>query len=136
MARIIFKGFHKLKYINLSNTVGFDGSFLRVLGHRCNDSPLETLILRNCFSLQESEVLKFLNSLIAGNFISIQYIDVSSNKGLACDGERRTSKPNFPLEKLKEERSDVTFVAEFPSETKSLTDGNILDAIYGSDNLI
>lgn len=42
-------------------TENFDG---RNLGHRSNDSPLQTLILRDCFSLQEREVVEFLNSLI------------------------------------------------------------------------
>ncbi|KAL9816722.1 putative F-box domain, leucine-rich repeat domain superfamily, F-box-like domain superfamily [Arabidopsis thaliana] len=115
MAQILVTGFRILKYINLSNTAGITGSFLRDLGHRSNDSPLQTLILRDCFSLQEREVVEFLNSLIAGNVRSIRYIDVSSNNGLACDGDRRTSKPNFTLEKLKEERLDITFVADFPS---------------------
>ncbi|CAA0393315.1 unnamed protein product [Arabidopsis thaliana] len=115
MAQILVTGFRILKYINLSNTAGITGSFLRDLGHRPNDSPLETLILRDCFSLQEREVVDFLNSLIAGNVRSIRYIDVSSNNGLACDGDGRTSIPNFPSEKLKEERSDITFVADFPS---------------------
>ncbi|CAD5327329.1 unnamed protein product [Arabidopsis thaliana] len=99
MAQILVTGFRILKYINLSNTAGITGSFLRNLGHRSNDSPLQTLILRDCFSLQEGtienfrEVVEFLNSLIAGNVRSIRYIDVSSNNGLACDGDRRTSKP-------------------------------------------
>ncbi|XP_020876314.1 F-box protein At4g02733 isoform X3 [Arabidopsis lyrata subsp. lyrata] len=114
MARIIFKGFRKLKYINLSKTFEIDGSFLRVLGDRCRESPLETLILRDCYSLQEGEVVKFLNSVIAGNFKSIRYIDVSSNNCLASNGSRRTSLPNFPLETLKKKRWDVTFVGDFP----------------------
>ncbi|CAD5326943.1 unnamed protein product [Arabidopsis thaliana] len=74
MAQILVTGFRILKYINLSNTAGITGSFLRDLGHRPNDSPLETLILRDCFSLQEREVVDFLNSLIAGNVRSIRYI--------------------------------------------------------------
>jgi F-box/leucine-rich repeat protein 2/20 len=57
-------------------------------------------------------VFEFTNR---GNVRSIRYIDVSSNNGLACDGDRRTSKPNFTLEKLKEERLDITFVADFSS---------------------
>ncbi|CAA0394122.1 unnamed protein product [Arabidopsis thaliana] len=95
MAQILVTGFRILKYINLSNTAGITGSFLRDLGHRSNDSPLQKLILRDCFSLQEREVVEFLNSLIAGNVRSIRYIDVSSNNGLACDGDRRTSKPKY-----------------------------------------
>ncbi|CAN6928568.1 unnamed protein product, partial [Brassica oleracea] len=52
-----------VKYVNLSSTSGIHGSFLRDLGHNCKDSPLETLILRDC-SLEEREVVEFLNSLI------------------------------------------------------------------------
>ncbi|KAG7553185.1 F-box-like domain superfamily [Arabidopsis thaliana x Arabidopsis arenosa] len=127
MARIIFKGFLKLKYINLSNSGEIDGSFLRVLGDRCRESPLETLILRDCISLHEGEVVKFLNSIIAGNFISIRYIDVSSDKGLASDGERRTSKPNFPLETLKKKRWDVTFVGDFPLRPRFFRFGTLTE---------
>ncbi|XP_020877409.1 F-box protein SKIP17 [Arabidopsis lyrata subsp. lyrata] len=55
------------------------------------------------------------NSLLTGSFKSIRHIDISSNRGLASsDRGKRCNKPNFPLERLKEERSDVTFVADFP----------------------
>ncbi|KAF8105340.1 hypothetical protein N665_0158s0024 [Sinapis alba] len=118
MAQILLKGLPKLKYVDLSSTSGIHGSFLRDLEHTCKDSPLETLILRDC-SLEEREVLEFLNSLIAGDFRFIRHIDVSSGNGLACDGDERTLEPNFPVEKLKEERSNFQLVAEFPSSLQS-----------------
>ncbi|CAF2056475.1 unnamed protein product [Brassica napus] len=71
------------KFLKMKTSDGRD------LGHNCKDSPLETLILRDC-SLEE---------------------DVSSGNGLACDGDERTLKPNFPVEKLKEERSNFELVA-------------------------
>ncbi|CAA7038123.1 unnamed protein product [Microthlaspi erraticum] len=111
IARILVKGFRKLKYMNLSRTFGFDGSFLR---SSCKNSLLETLILRDC-SLKEREVLEFFNSLVAGNFRFIRYIDVSRKNGLICDGDTTSSEPNFPLEKLKKERPYFKLVAEFPT---------------------
>ncbi|KAH0908303.1 hypothetical protein HID58_031624 [Brassica napus] len=82
----------KLKYLNLSRSPTLNGRFLRDLGHSCKESSLKTLIMRNCYNLQE---------------------DVSSNNGLLTNGVR-FYKPELPLKKLKEERSDVTFVADFP----------------------
>ncbi|XP_033142116.1 F-box protein SKIP17 isoform X2 [Brassica rapa] len=63
----------------------------------------------------QKEVLELCNSLIKGNFKSIRHIDVSNKRGLVSDDGKRSYKPKFPLQKLKEERSDVTLVAEFPS---------------------
>ncbi|KAH0855891.1 hypothetical protein HID58_084152 [Brassica napus] len=82
----------KLKYLNLSRSPTLNGRFLRDLGHSCKESSLKTLIMRNCYNLQE---------------------DVSSNNELLTNGVR-FYKPELPLKKLKEERSDVTFVADFP----------------------
>ncbi|XP_024010071.1 F-box protein At4g02760 isoform X2 [Eutrema salsugineum] len=92
-ARVIINGFRQLKYINLSGLHGISGCFLRNLGHNCGDSPLETLLLRNCYTLEEREVLLFLNSLLAGDFKSIRHVDVSSNYGLLSDGGNRTFEP-------------------------------------------
>lgn len=104
----------KLKYLNLSRSPTLNGRFLRDLGHSCKESSLETLIMRNCYYLQEKEVLELCNSLIKGKFKSIRHIDVSSNSGILSNNGARIYKPKLPLEKLKEERSDVTFVADFP----------------------
>jgi len=41
-------------------TENFDG---RNLGHRSNDSPLQTLILRDCFSLQEVTIENFVSCM-------------------------------------------------------------------------
>ncbi|KAL0712144.1 hypothetical protein Bca4012_019122 [Brassica carinata] len=118
-AQVLIEGSHKLKYVNLSRTSLIKGRFLRDLGHSIKDSPLETLILRDCTSLKEKEVLQFLNSLLTGNLRFIRHIDVSNIRGLVCDDGKRSEKPNFPLEKLKEERPNVKLVAEFASSLSS-----------------
>ncbi|KAF8046369.1 hypothetical protein N665_3773s0001 [Sinapis alba] len=115
VAHILAQSSCTLKYLNLSRSPTISGRFLRDLGNSCKESPLKTLIMRNCLKLQEKEVLEFCNSLIKGNFKSIRYIDVSNNRGLVSDDGKRSYKPKFPLEKLKEERLDVTLVADFPS---------------------
>ncbi|KAJ0265043.1 F-box domain-containing protein [Hirschfeldia incana] len=104
----------KLKYLNLSRSPTLNGRFLRDLGHSCKESSVKTLIMRNCFCLQEKEVMELCNSLIKGKVKSIRHIDVSSNSGLVSHSGERIFRPELPLEKLKEERSDVTFVADFP----------------------
>ncbi|RID70811.1 hypothetical protein BRARA_C02793 [Brassica rapa] len=116
IVRNLVESSRKLKYLNLSRSPKIDGCFLRDLGNSCKESPLETLILRNCVKLEEKEVLELCNSLLKGNFKFIRHIDVSSNNGLVSDDGRRSYKPKFPVEKLKEERPDVTLVADFPLE--------------------
>ncbi|KAF3549059.1 hypothetical protein DY000_02003265 [Brassica cretica] len=117
--RSLVQSCRKLKYLNLSRSPKIDGCFLRDLGNSCKESPLETLIMRNCVKLEEKEVLELCNSLLKGNFKFIRHIDVSSNNGLVSDDGRRSYKPKFPVEKLKEERPDVTLVADFPLERSS-----------------
>ncbi|CAN6853215.1 unnamed protein product [Brassica oleracea] len=119
MTRTIIMGFRQLKYINLSGTYGISGSFLRDLGLSCKDSPLETLLLRDCYYLKEREVLLFLNSVLAGDFKSIRYIDISSKHGLVSDGGIATLEPKFPIEELKKQKPGVTFVAIFPAPSSS-----------------
>lgn len=118
MARNIVENSRRLKYLNLSRSPKINGHFLRDLGNSCKESPLKTLIMRNCVKLEETEVLELCNSLMKGNFKFIRHIDVSSNNGLVSDGgvRSRSYNPTFPLEKLKEERPDVTLVADFPLE--------------------
>ncbi|WZZ41520.1 hypothetical protein YC2023_037779 [Brassica napus] len=169
MARNLVESSQKLKYLNLSRSPKINGHFLRCkykmlslvsskshyqiftllenigrdLGNSCKESPLETLIMRNCVKLEEvnvfellhqvlldrslhsltlmfqKEVLELCNSLLKGNFKFIRHIDVSSNNGLVSDDGQRSYKPKFPVEKLKEERPDVTLVADFPLERSS-----------------
>ncbi|KAF8116488.1 hypothetical protein N665_0017s0045 [Sinapis alba] len=119
MTRTIIMGFHQLKYINLSGTYEINGSFLRDLGLSCRDSPLETLLLRDCYYLKEREVLLFLSSLLAGDFKSILYIDISSKHGLVSDGGIATFEPKFPIEELKKQKPGLTFVAIFPPPSPS-----------------
>ncbi|AEE82225.2 F-box-like domain superfamily [Arabidopsis suecica] len=113
----LIKGFRRLKHINLSSSPEISGCFFRGLELCGKDSPLETLILRDCYILKESEVLLFLNSLLAGDFKYIRLIDVSNVDGLVCDGGNRTFEPRFPIEELKKQRSNVTFVAIFESQS-------------------
>nr|VDC81046.1 unnamed protein product [Brassica rapa] len=115
VARILAQSSRTLEYLNLSRSPTINGRFLRDVRNSCKESPLKTLIVRNCLKLQEKEVLELCNSLIKGNFKSIRHIDVSNKRGLVSDDGKRSYKPKFPLQKLKEERSDVTLVAEFPS---------------------
>ncbi|CAA7047122.1 unnamed protein product [Microthlaspi erraticum] len=115
IAQLLFEGFPKLKHMNLSRASQIKGRFLRDLGDSLKDSRLETLILRDCPYLEEKEVLQFLNSLFTGNLKLLGHIDVSNTRGLRTDGVRRSKNPNFPLEKLKEERPNVKFVADFTS---------------------
>ncbi|CAF1702700.1 unnamed protein product [Brassica napus] len=115
VARILAQSSRTLEYLNLSRSSTINGRFLRDVRNSCKESPLKSLIVRNCLKLQEKEVLELCNSLIKGNFKSIRHIDVSNNRGLVSDDGKRSYKPKFPLEKLKEERSDVTLVADFPS---------------------
>ncbi|CAN6980714.1 unnamed protein product [Brassica oleracea var. botrytis] len=153
IVRSLVESCRKLKYLNLSRSPKIDGFLIiiishstknivagRDLGNSCKESPLETLIMRNCVKLEEvnvfellhqvlldrslhsltlmfqKEVLELCNSLLKGNFKFIRHIDVSSNNGLVSDDGRRSYKPKFPVEKLKEERPDVTLVADFPLE--------------------
>ncbi|XP_010455912.1 PREDICTED: F-box protein SKIP17 isoform X1 [Camelina sativa] len=134
-ARNLVESSRKLKYLNLARSPTIKGRFLRELGLSCKDPPLKTLILRNCPKLQEKEVLEFCNSILAGNFKSIRHIDVSSNRGLVSSVRgKRCNKPTFPLERLKEEKSDVTFVAEFPmTSSKKLYDDEELRLIEMMD---
>lgn len=115
MARTIIMGFRQLKYINLSGTFGISGFFLRDLGVSCRDSPLQTLLLCDCYHLKEREVLLFLNSLLAGDFKSIRYIDISSKHGLVSDDGIASFEPKFPIEELEKQKPGLTFVAIFPA---------------------
>ncbi|XP_018464030.2 F-box protein At4g02760 isoform X2 [Raphanus sativus] len=119
---IIIRGLPKLKYLNLSRTSVMKGGFLRHVSDRRRGSLLETIILRECRSLDETRVCKFLDSLIMSrrHLRFIRHIDVSNYNGLMHGG----SKPKrlffvFPLEKLKEKRPGVTFVADFRSPSSS-----------------
>ncbi|CAN8308620.1 unnamed protein product [Cochlearia groenlandica] len=119
IARSIITGFHQLKYLNLSKSPGISGCFLRDLEDSFKDSPLETIILRDCTSLEEEEVLQFLDSLLAGKFRFIKHIDISNDTGLVGKYGKRSITPNFPLDKLKEYRPNVKFVANFKDSLSS-----------------
>ncbi|XP_019085131.1 PREDICTED: F-box protein At4g02760-like, partial [Camelina sativa] len=103
IAQKLIKGFRHLKHINLSRSPVISGCFLRGLGLCCKDSPLETLLLCNCNSLKEREVLLFLNSLLDGDFKSIRLIDVSNNQGLVSDSDDEGSSSSGPRCRIKTE---------------------------------
>ncbi|KAJ0250151.1 F-box domain-containing protein [Hirschfeldia incana] len=122
----LVKGLTKLKYLNISKTYSISGGFLSHFSNDFKGSLLETLIMRDCNSLEEIKVCEFLDFLLMSrtNFRSIQHIDVSNDRGLINDG-RRCRKPKFPLEELREGRPGLTFVACFrspsPSSSSSLS---------------
>ncbi|KAG2297533.1 hypothetical protein Bca4012_003343 [Brassica carinata] len=91
----LIRGLPKLKYLNLSRTSEMRGGFLRHVSDRRRGSLLETIILRECCSLDESRVCKFLESLIMSerHLRFIRHIDISNYNGLMHGGSR-CSKPN------------------------------------------
>ncbi|CAH8331129.1 unnamed protein product [Eruca vesicaria subsp. sativa] len=93
LARILSQSSRTLKHLNLSRSPTINGRFLRDVRNSCKESPLKTLIMRNCLKLEEKEVLELCNSLIKGNFKSIRHIDVSNNRGLVSDDGKRSYKP-------------------------------------------
>ncbi|EOA22727.1 hypothetical protein CARUB_v10003434mg, partial [Capsella rubella] len=72
--RNLVDGFPKLKYMNLSRTPDISGRFLRDLRNCTRDSPIKTLILRDCPSLDKREMGYFFNSLLNGHFKFIRHI--------------------------------------------------------------
>jgi F-box/leucine-rich repeat protein 2/20 len=54
----LIKGFRRLKHINLSSSPEISGCFFRGLELCGKDSPLETLILRDCYILKEVNDIK------------------------------------------------------------------------------
>lgn len=132
----LFKGLAKLKYLNISRTYSITGRFLRHFGNDFRGSLLETLILRDCDSLEKKTVCNFLDSLLMSktNFRFIRHIDVSNDHGLINEG-RRCTKPKFPLEELREERPVLTFVAYFRSPSLSLSSSSSTSSFSSSTTL-
>ncbi|ANM66904.1 F-box SKIP17-like protein [Arabidopsis thaliana] len=107
--RNLAEGFPKLTYMNLTRTPGISGRFLRDLRTIGRDSPIKTLILRDCHCLDRREIGYFLDSLLNGHFKFIRHIDVTSE---VADGGREIIIGKYIITKLKEQRSDVTIVAK------------------------
>ncbi|KAL9816197.1 putative F-box domain, leucine-rich repeat domain superfamily, F-box-like domain superfamily [Arabidopsis thaliana] len=104
--RNLAEGFPKLTYMNLTRTPGISGRFLRDLRTIGRDSPIKTLILRDCHCLDRGI---FLDSLLDEHFKFIRHIDVTSE---VADGGREIIIGKYIITKLKEQRSDVTIVAK------------------------
>ncbi|CAA7044130.1 unnamed protein product [Microthlaspi erraticum] len=129
---MLLMGLHKLKYIDLSRTSGFGGSFLRRVCDNFKDALIETVILRDCVGLRERMVCRFLHSLLSGDLRFMQYIDVSNYHGLLSGEMRRNRKPKFPLEELEVERPGLTFVGDFTPSPYSLVSSS--DSSTSSDS--
>ncbi|XP_009788784.1 F-box protein SKIP17-like isoform X2 [Nicotiana sylvestris] len=97
-ARILAKGFRKLRYIDFSTSYSITGAFLKNLGGSVGGGLLQVLILRDCMHLKE---------------------DISNREGLVSEGDwyHRCYSPSFiPIVRLSEERPDLCVLAEFPLE--------------------
>lgn len=118
-ARVLVKGFRKLKHADFSTSYSITGDFLRNLGGNAGGCSLEVLILRDCMHLREMEVSRLLSAILAGRFKHLIHLDISNREGLASDGDwyRRTFTTGFmSLEQVLEERPNLKIVAEFPAE--------------------
>ncbi|KAL3517585.1 hypothetical protein ACH5RR_020174 [Cinchona calisaya] len=118
-ARVLVKGFRKLKYVDFSTSYSITGAFLKNLGGSVGGDLLEVLILRDCIHLKEVEVVRFISAVLGGDFKHLQHLDISNREGLASEGDwyRRCCSTSFiPLEQLQEERPELALVAEFPAE--------------------
>ncbi|KAM7501345.1 hypothetical protein LguiB_000249 [Lonicera macranthoides] len=125
-ARVLVKGFRKLKYVDFSTSYSITGVFLKNLGGSAGGNLLEVLILRDCMHLKEVEVARFLSAVIAGDFRLLRHLDISNREGLASEGDwyRRCFSPSFiPVEQLFGNRPDFCLLAEFPPEG-SYNDGS------------
>ncbi|KAF2608811.1 hypothetical protein F2Q68_00044260 [Brassica cretica] len=116
---LLTRKFHLVEHLFLETSFGADDITYSTIEAFLANCPKLTCLTLKGLNLDDAmaqilvkrEVVEFLNSLIAGDFRFIWHIDVSSGNGLACDGDERTLKPNFPVEKLKEERSNFELVA-------------------------
>lgn len=119
-ARILIKGFRKLRYIDFSTSYSITGAFLKNLGgDNAGGGLLQVLILRDCMHLKELEVARFLAAVLAGDFGHLKNLDISNREGLVSEGDRnrRCYSPSFiPVARLLDERPDLCVLAEFPLE--------------------
>ncbi|CAI9107823.1 OLC1v1007290C2 [Oldenlandia corymbosa var. corymbosa] len=86
-ARVLVKGFRKLKYVDFSTSYSMSGSFLKNLGGTAGGSQLEVLLLRDCIHLKEVEVARFISAILAGDFKHLKHLDISNREGLASEGD-------------------------------------------------
>ncbi|KAJ4956543.1 hypothetical protein NE237_013326 [Protea cynaroides] len=134
-ARILVKGFRKLKSVDFSTSYSITGSFLRNLGSGSNGGSLEVIILRDCIQLKEVEVARFLAAVLAGDFKLLRHLDISNREGLAGEAEwyKRNNSPSIlPIERVLEERPEICLLAEFPDVGSFI---EIVDSDMDSDAL-
>ncbi|KAI9119214.1 hypothetical protein K1719_009889 [Acacia pycnantha] len=118
-ARILLKGFQKLKYVDFSTSYSITGNFLRNLGSSNGGNLLEVLILRDCMHLKEVEVARLLAAILAGDFNCLVHLDISNREGLASEGDwyrRCYNSSIMPIKHVLEARPDLCLLAEYPSE--------------------
>ncbi|XP_071719703.1 F-box protein At4g02760-like [Rutidosis leptorrhynchoides] len=116
-ARMLVKGLHKLKHLDLSASYSFTGAFLKNVGANGGGDHLEVMILRDCMHLKEIEVERFMAVVLAGEFRRLRHLDISNREGLACEGDycnRCYSASFVPIKQLLEQRPNFNLVAEFP----------------------
>ncbi|KAA8543246.1 hypothetical protein F0562_021259 [Nyssa sinensis] len=131
-ARVLVKGFRRLKYVDFSTSYSITGAFLRNLGGSASGNLLEALILRDCMHLKELEVARFFTAVLAGDFKLLRHLDISNREGLASEGDwynRCYNSSVIPVKQLLEERPDFCLLAEFPSEGSFIE----IDQMIGSD---
>ncbi|KAK3018357.1 hypothetical protein RJ639_004769 [Escallonia herrerae] len=118
-ARVLVKGFRKLKYVDFTTSYSITGAFLKNLGGSAGGNLLEVLILRDCMHLKEVEVARLFSAVLAGDFKKLRHLDICNREGLASDGDWycRCYSPSFiPVERLLAVRPDFCLLAEFPPE--------------------
>ncbi|KAJ4786631.1 F-box/RNI-like superfamily protein [Rhynchospora pubera] len=115
---ILVKEAHGIKFLDLSYSSVFSGSFLRDLGNAGSTNCLETLILRDCMDLDAEEVSLFLSAACYGHWKSLRYVDISNKKGLL--DFRGSSGPNtrcaIKVSQLVRGRPDIHLKADYPQE--------------------
>ncbi|KAA8550855.1 hypothetical protein F0562_002539 [Nyssa sinensis] len=131
-ARMLVKGFRRLKYVDFSTSYSITGAFLRNLGGSAGGHILEVLILRDCMHLKELEVARFLTAVVAGDFKLLRLLDISNREGLASEGDwyhRCYNSSVIPVNQLLEERPNFCLLAEFPPEGSFIE----IEQMIGSD---
>lgn len=130
-ARVLVKGFCKLKYVDFSTSYSITGSFLKNLGGDAGGNLIEVLLLRDCVHLKQTEVSRLFSSIISGDFKHLRHLDISNREGLASDGDwyRRCCSIRFiPIKQLMEVNPQLRLLAEFP------IDGSYIEVGGGSSS--
>ncbi|KAJ3672967.1 hypothetical protein LUZ60_006341 [Juncus effusus] len=104
----LIKGLSKLKYMDISDSEEFTGSFLRNFGNGNGGGCdfIETLILRDCPHLRRDPIDRFLDDILAGKWKSLRLLDISSTKT-----SRSPCGDEVP-QLFKERRPEICLIAE------------------------